>query len=144
MGHITLHRKSEAATSSRRYSIIIDNELYGTIENGATKKIHIEPGDHKMYLQIDWIKTQPIKFKITKSKDAHFECGTEVNLQEYIAKIIGISTLFVLIQTGINSAISIQTIPQLLAYLLIIIIPYIIVIRYLVFTKAWLYLHKTE
>ena len=75
---IEISRARSYADRGRKYKIIIDDEEIGYINNGETKSLEVEEGNHNIYLKIDWCRSNEINFYATKDETIEFECGSSI------------------------------------------------------------------
>ena len=75
---IRINRKNSYADKLRNYKVIIDGKCYGKIKNGEIKDIDITPGEHTMYLSIDWCISNKINFSVSENETVEFECGNSM------------------------------------------------------------------
>jgi hypothetical protein len=75
---LVLYRDSGFVDAFRKYAILIDGTKIGSIENGGTKTISLEPGTHTLKLTIDWCSSNVITFDLTTSETARFRCGSNL------------------------------------------------------------------
>lgn len=75
---LTIHRDNLFDTE-RNYKIIIDGQFYDKIKCGETKSINIEKGKHRIYLQLDWCRSNIINFENLNDENIEFKCGSSVN-----------------------------------------------------------------
>ena len=62
MSTITLHRSSAFRDAFRGYRIIIDGTEVGSLARGRTLELPVTDGQHRLYAQIDWQKSDEIVF----------------------------------------------------------------------------------
>ena len=74
---IKITRDSGYADRLRAYKIILDEKVIGEIKNGQKIEIEIPKGSHKLYLKIDWCRSNIIDFKLDDDI-AEFECGSNL------------------------------------------------------------------
>lgn len=70
--------KIKSQDKIRNYKIIIDGRNYGIIGSGKTKEIDIAPGNHEIFLKIDWCRSNKIDFNISRNQTIEFECGNSI------------------------------------------------------------------
>ena len=58
----------------RKYKIILDGKLIGKIAKDELKSFNIEPGNHTIYLKIDWCRSNKINFHVSENEDINFIC----------------------------------------------------------------------
>lgn len=79
MNKLTITRDSQFANKMRSYQIFLDEELIGEIKNGSTFEYTLTPGEHTLYLQIDWCKSKAHTFQVTdEEQEYNFQCGSRL------------------------------------------------------------------
>lgn len=68
-------RKKAFVDSIRRYVVLIDGVNRGTISNGGTLELTLEPGERTVQLKIDWCRSNPITLTVNDGDELHFQCG---------------------------------------------------------------------
>ena len=74
MTSVKISRISEFASKFRKYKIIVDGDNMGTIKDGKTVEIPVQPGEHELYLKIDWCRSNKITFNIADEEQVQFRC----------------------------------------------------------------------
>jgi hypothetical protein len=59
----------------RAYRIFIDGTEAGRVRHGATWKLAVPPGSHRMRLAIDWGRSPEAGFDVQPGETACFRCG---------------------------------------------------------------------
>ncbi len=72
---IQINRALDYNDRLRKYRIMVDDVCLGYIKNGETKKFEIPPGRHRIYLKIDWCRSNELEFILEKGEKAIFDCG---------------------------------------------------------------------
>jgi len=75
---LVLYRDSGFVDAFRKYAILIDGRQIGSIKNGGTETISLEPGAHTLKLEIDWCSSDSITFDLTSNETARFRCGSNL------------------------------------------------------------------
>ena len=65
---IIISRENLYADKLRNYKIIIDEKYYDDIKQGEIKNIYISPGNHTIYLKIDWCRSNKINFNVSENE----------------------------------------------------------------------------
>ena len=86
MCKIIISRTSQRVNSLRYYDIYVDEQKFNIISDGEKKALDIPPGNHQIYLKIDWCKSKKLNVTLTEGQELNLKCGSE---------IIGIKLLFV-------------------------------------------------
>jgi hypothetical protein len=74
---IKIKRNSGYADKLRAYQINVDGKIIGEIKDGQKIEIAIPKGQHKMYLKIDWCRSNSIDFELG-DEIIEFECGSNL------------------------------------------------------------------
>jgi capsid portal protein len=61
----------------RKYKVLLDGKTIGAIANGETKSFEVKPGDHSLFLKIDWARSNKLDFSLsTPQQVIHFKCSS--------------------------------------------------------------------
>ena len=75
---LNITRLKSFISSLRSFTIVVDGKEIGTIKVGETVRLSVEPGNHRIFLKIDWCRSNIIDF-VAKAKTEHnLECGTSL------------------------------------------------------------------
>lgn len=74
---IRLKRDSGYVDRMRAYKVMLDGEQVAKIKNGEQIEIDVAPGNHELYLKIDWCQSNRIEFDLNKNA-MEFECGSSL------------------------------------------------------------------
>ena len=78
MARLRLHRERAAwADIFRAYTLLVDGEPRGTINQGDTLEIDLPPGDHRVQMKIDWA-TSP-ELAVSGDRDVNLRCRANAN-----------------------------------------------------------------
>jgi hypothetical protein len=86
-----LTRFSSLADWIRVYAIIVDGKDSGCIRAGETLQLSLSPGNHKIYLKIDWCRSNAIDFEVKEADETKFECGSSLTGWRLLLGLIYIS-----------------------------------------------------
>lgn len=75
---IKIIRAPAYADSLRLYKIMVDGEVREEIADGDSKAFTIEPGLHTIYVKMDWVRSNKIKFETANSETTTFECSSNI------------------------------------------------------------------
>jgi len=75
---LKLNRDKAYADSARAYKIFIDGKQVGMIKNGGEEKMEVDPGNHNIYIKIDWCRTDEMVFEFDGKNTIHFKCGNNL------------------------------------------------------------------
>ncbi|SHH20156.1 hypothetical protein [Clostridium grantii] len=90
---IKITRKKGYADSLRKYKIILDNNYLGDINQEEIKSFEVAPGEHTIYLNIDWCRSNKLDFYISENDVIEFECGSSLRSWRYFFGLIYITFL---------------------------------------------------
>lgn len=62
----------------RSYKIVVDEKEMGIIKAGESVQVSIEPGNHRVYLKIDWCRSNIIEFTAKAEVEYKIECGSSL------------------------------------------------------------------
>lgn len=74
---IRLKRDSGYADRMRAYKVILDGKEVAKIRNGQQIELDVAPGNHELYLKIDWCQSNRIEFELNENI-VDFECGSSL------------------------------------------------------------------
>lgn len=95
---------------------------------------------------MDWIKSENINFEINGDETIHFQCGSGIQMQNYILKIVVITVIFILVVIGGSSLMlmsNFDNFKYFIMFMSIALIVFFIAIFSMIFKQKWLYLKKT-
>ena len=90
---LKINRAAEFRDKIRNYKIILDNTYCGDVKSGETKGLEVTPGNHTIYLKIDWCRSNKIDFYVLDNETIEFECGNSMNNWRIFISIIYITFL---------------------------------------------------
>jgi len=100
---LTLERGVEQTNYLRKYIVIIDNEVAGSISSGEAKHFKISPGSHDIQIKIDWCKTKPILFEISAGQNTYLCCGATYNNWKSLYKHVTNSSGYIYVKKPNNT-----------------------------------------
>ena len=69
MAVLKIARDSGYADRARAYQVILDGHKIGEIKNGWTQRFPVTPGQHRIWLKIDWCGSKEITFAIAENDE---------------------------------------------------------------------------
>ncbi|MCK8818032.1 DUF2846 domain-containing protein [Natroniella sulfidigena] len=75
---IKLLRTSQAVNSGRDYEIYLNGEQEGEIANGEEEIIEVRPGEHEIYVKIDWCKSKKMILNLDEDEEVKLICGSKL------------------------------------------------------------------
>lgn len=76
---ITINRQSAWGDSLRTYKIFLDGKHIGDIADSESVKLPVNPGEHELYLKIDYARSKKLRFDLQKNENITFECGPSMS-----------------------------------------------------------------
>jgi hypothetical protein len=73
MASLKIVRDSGYADLIRFYEIILDGKRVGKIWNGDTTELTVSPGQHSLFIRIDWCGSETIPFTVEEGSSILFE-----------------------------------------------------------------------
>ncbi len=58
----------------RAYKIVVDGETVGSVRDGASAEVPVDPGHHTLRLTIDWASSPMVEFDIAQGQRSTFRC----------------------------------------------------------------------
>lgn len=75
---VKIIRTSAYADYLRHYKVLLDNEVICEIADSASKEFTVEPGEHSIYVKIDWARSNKINFNMGDEETITFECSSNI------------------------------------------------------------------
>jgi len=73
---IRLTRTSEWKNYFRAFAIFIDGKRVGKIRNGQTVILAVDPGEHELFVKIDWCMSNTVGLRILQDEMTDLVCGS--------------------------------------------------------------------
>ena len=73
---IRLTRTSEWKNYFRAIAVYIDRVRVGKIRNGQTITFPIDPGEHELFVKIDWCESNAIGLQVQEGVTVELSCGS--------------------------------------------------------------------
>ena len=83
-----IKREVQWVDSLRKYKICVDDQEIGVISIGEKKDFEIKPGEHEIFLKIDWGRSNKLSFNIKENQKINFACGCSIKGWKYLIGII--------------------------------------------------------
>jgi hypothetical protein len=74
---ITIKRDSGYVDKTRAYKVVLDGNQVGKIKGGQQIELDVTPGNHQLYLKIDWCQSNIIEFEMNENV-INFECESNL------------------------------------------------------------------
>lgn len=88
MATIKLKRDSGYADRIRAYHVVLDGKKVMKIGNGESVEITVRPGNHELFMKIDWCRSNKISFPISEGQIKTFDCGSSLRGIKLIFAIV--------------------------------------------------------
>jgi hypothetical protein len=72
---LEIARTSQWANRLRRYSILVDGSEVGTVRNGETVKIPVDPGQRIVQVKLDWCRSESLTVAVKPGQSCVLEVG---------------------------------------------------------------------
>jgi hypothetical protein len=59
----------------RAYKIVVDGTTLGSVADGATTDVSVEPGRHTVRFKIDWASSPAVEFAVAEGERVTLRCG---------------------------------------------------------------------
>lgn len=77
---IFLARVPQYADRFRAYKAFLDGAEVGRIQRDQTMKLDVDPGDHEIFLTIDWVSSNKLVFRVKPNEEVYLECGNNIKV----------------------------------------------------------------
>ena len=74
---LVIRRKSHFTYAVRNFSIYIDGSKQDSLANGSQKTLILEPGQHTIYLTVDYYKSNPLEITLRPGESVALVCGLQ-------------------------------------------------------------------
>ena len=91
MTTVKLKRDSGYADRLRAYHVVLDGKKVMKIGNGESVEISVQPGNHELFIKIDWYCSNKINFTISEGQTKLFDCGSSLRGIKLIFAIVYIT-----------------------------------------------------
>lgn len=96
---IKINRVSGYDDRLRKYKVFVDDIYLGDIRDGETKEFDVSPGQHTIYLKIDWCRSNKIKFDLNKEEKMVFDCGNATRWYNILLYITFLKNQYLWLET---------------------------------------------
>jgi len=91
---LIISRPKQSIDLSRKYKVYIDDKEVMTLAYSQEKEVDIEPGSHKIYLKIDWCRSNFLSVDIVDNQTQKFICGSNIKGWRYILGILYVTVWY--------------------------------------------------
>jgi len=60
----------------RKLWIFIDGEKKAYVKNGKTVSLEVNPGNHEVFVSMDYLKSNKVELTLDSAEAVHLECGS--------------------------------------------------------------------
>lgn len=71
---IELVHEKLLADAWRAYNVVVDGQERGTIRNGGSLSLELDPGHHTVLLRIDWCSSRPLEIDLDSGERVRLVC----------------------------------------------------------------------
>ena len=61
---IQVERDKSMTDALRAYKVVVDGETAGKVRRGKRVRVDVAPGQHEVWMKIDWTKSAPIELEL--------------------------------------------------------------------------------
>lgn len=72
----------------RRYTILVDESEVGSVSNGESTTLEVDPGPHRLRLTIDWTGSPTLAFDARDGEAVEFDCHARYPLALALVAIL--------------------------------------------------------
>lgn len=90
---IKINRNRRFIDSLRSYKVILDECYIGDISTDEIKTFEVTPGNHTIYLKIDWCRSNKLDFYASENEVIEFDCDCSIKGWRILINIIYITFL---------------------------------------------------
>jgi hypothetical protein len=58
----------------RAYKIVVDGMTVGSVADGASKDVPVEPGSHTLRIKLDWAGSRTVEFAVAEGQRVIWQC----------------------------------------------------------------------
>jgi hypothetical protein len=86
---VSIRRERQFFGFMRSLPVYIDGRKLGELKSGEQKTFAVPPGEHELYVKMDWCKSKPLRVSTTAGEAAELVCGSPISgLKILIAAIL--------------------------------------------------------
>lgn len=105
MGQLIITRSKNFSYSVRAFNVVLNNQVIGSIKNGETVSINLNPGSYSLQIAIDMYRSETLQFEIDDS-DVSFETGIRSGLMGALSAFTSTQGYIYLKQTSGTAAVT--------------------------------------
>lgn len=93
MSKVKISRDSGYADRARKYKIFCNAKHVGDIRDGEIVELDISPGNHLVWLRIDWCGSNKLELLAEEGETIHLNCGSGLRGPKLLLTILYITFL---------------------------------------------------
>ncbi len=74
LGRLTIKRWHAYGDAIRPYLVVLDGDRVGEILDDSSIELSVSPGQHELYLKIDWCRSPILSIDVRPNEDLELEC----------------------------------------------------------------------
>ncbi len=59
----------------RKYTVLLDGDSAGAIQDGQSETFSVEPGSHSVRLKLDWTRSETVNVTVLEGSVVNLKCG---------------------------------------------------------------------
>ena len=75
---ICIRRTSQYANRLRDFAVWVDGQLVGKIPDGVNSRFALSPGEHTVFLKLDWCQSDALTVRVTPGEEVQLVCGSDI------------------------------------------------------------------
>ena len=80
---IKIFREKAYGDSFRKYKVFLNGKKVGEISEEETFLLSVEPGDHEIFLKIDWCRSPKMRVNIVEKETVEMVCHGRSSLEAW-------------------------------------------------------------
>jgi hypothetical protein len=71
---LILNRHPGKRDGWRAYRVMVDGNKVAVLNEGETRELTLSPGDHEVWIKLDWTRSPKIKLNLAEASRTHLQC----------------------------------------------------------------------
>jgi hypothetical protein len=71
---LILNRQSGKRDGWRAYRVMVDGNKVAVLNEGETRELTFSPGEHEVWIKLDWTRSRKIKLDLADASRTHLQC----------------------------------------------------------------------
>jgi len=97
---ILLQRSGAWTYRIRKFKVLIDGKVTGTIASGVCERYIVTPGKHRVQIRIDRYSSGLLELDLATGEETHLECGTKEGMTASFSALVSPSGYLLLHEVG--------------------------------------------